>query len=211
MKFFIYISLLLPIITLSACETEEDNKLSKAQDCYNKAKNATEVNACLSIISSLNSTEANTLKCGMAMYIGGINSAKISTAFDDKSSSSSTSANLLKNLVMTSTTAADEAYEYCKASGSVGLFYIATLTKSATVMEDIAGGASANPQELIDDCLGNASCKEQIGGLITDMAAQYCVGESAQNDVCKNALAAINAGGSLQTIGANFLNQIRPP
>jgi hypothetical protein len=197
---------------ITGCETDEDNAMLKAQACFNKKRDGDSAADCLAMIAGFSSPEANTLKCGMTMFEGGVNTGAITDAFDlmEAAPEADKESTLMLQLVMGSVGEAEVAYGYCRDSGSAGLLYISTLSRMATVMDDIASGASS-PDELVDSCKVDAgTCQETIGILITDMAGVYCIGASATNEVCTTALAAIAAGGGPQSIGQFFLNQIDP-
>lgn len=203
------------LVFLSGCESDEDNAILKAQECFNKV-NQTSVDspaadACLSHISSISSPEASLLKCGIEFYKGGLTSTKMVDAFDeyDDQPENQKEAYLMSELSLSSSGTANAAYNYCKLAESPGMLYIATLIKLGTLMT--LAGAGITPADIVDDCIADtASCATaENGQMIIDVASVYCIGESATDDVCVAMNSAILANpGDPAAVIQQFLSQI---
>lgn len=231
--------LLVAATVLTACETSEDKAISAAQSCLDNATVSTQADACLAMVSGLDTAQANVIKCS-AMYIKkGFTSTKFANAFDQlKANPNGTGGQAVDGMgTATSTLAftgsgatadADTTLGYCTKSGSLSMQRLATLTKLGTYVLSIGSGAGVASCSTCTsggtcDSATMASCltglqgstgtdKTAIGTIAIGAQTSYCgAGSSyANTEVCTNLNNAIASGnGDLTAIADALLNSMK--
>jgi hypothetical protein len=202
----------LGLSALSGCESNEDNAMNLAQNCFNKATTSAEADICLNYIAQFNSPKASLLKCGISFFKGGLTTNKIITAFDDydEAPANQKEALLIERLALASNAPADAAYAYCNKAESPGMLYVAGLVRMGTYMKTAAGG-TGDPDDLVDACIAAPStcATAEMGQMLIDVGDLYCQGSSASQDVCTTLNSSIAAHpGDPQGMIAAFLASI---
>lgn len=139
---------------LMACEgaQSDKDKIAEAQFCLDDATDASSADACLSKISSLDSPEANTLRCAGGFIAAGITSpSNLSSALNAISDGNGTTA-LLSALSFPNTQLVNETVESCNKSGQTGLRLIGAMAKSATTIASLANLASCSDPSDLSTC-----------------------------------------------------------
>lgn len=218
-RLILLFSLIISSLVFTACESDDDEKMLSAQNCFNALSDTIPIGSrpaaiatCRAKLGGLTSPDAQLINCGLELWAGGLDTVTVSNAFDAAEGvpENQKEATLIANLSLTSTAVADNAYNYCYASGASGMIYVAGLIKLGTYMDSV-GGAGA-PDNYIDACLAgapNACASTANGEMLIEMSDSYCVGESEENDVCQALGAAISANPSdpYNTL-IDFLGQI---
>jgi len=187
-----------------ACEGAQSEKdmIAEAQYCLDDATDATSADACLSKISGLDTSEANTLRCAGGFIAAGITSSStLSTALNAIEDGDSTTA-LLSALSFPSVQLVNETVESCNKSGRDGLRLIGAMAKSATTIASLANLASCSDPSDLASCdtsvfiasitsilasPGSADSQEaflQIASSIQTVYGSTCTSSSSSQDIC---------------------------
>lgn len=218
---------------LMACENADDKAISAAQACLDNARTSTQADTCISMVSALDTEQANLIKCS-AMYVKkGFTSTRFADAFSQlKNNPTGTGGqavdgmgSAISYLAFTGTGAsadADTTYNYCQKSGARSMLRLANMTKLATYVLSIGSTAAvadcttcANggtcTSALMASCLtglqGSSTDKTAIGAIAVGAQQSYCNAGStyANTEVCTNLNNAINTGNGDYTAIANAL------
>lgn len=193
---------------LYGCETSEDRAIMNAQKCLNNLSSAPtppEVDICIAMLGSLDTGQANNIKCGAYFLRGGLHNSKIAdafTAFKEKPTGQKEAA-LIGLLALNTRADADLAFNFCKKSNSPGLMYIAGLARMGTIMK-LAYPGQTDPEQIVNDCKTDSSgCDpEAIGEMAILVESQYCKGDNKDTKICSDLASSIAAGGgNLTAIG----------
>ena len=178
---------LLCFVSLTACETPDDDSIAQAQACLDGASAPSSANVCLAKISGLNSPRANRVRCGIYFVQGGINNAKLVTAYQatKNAGSASETAEMMRNLVLSNTENANiktDLKTACTNSGMAGLKRLGDLIYAATEIATLGGadtGCASNPATC--NWSGNlgsfdptSAAGQAVGQTIIDMANTTC-------------------------------------
>lgn len=202
---------------LTSCESEEDNKILAAQECFNKLSDAAsdaQVDACLAKIDGIESNGAYVIRCSGEFQKGGLTTAKLVTAFDGYKNElpANQEAFLIDQLALDPpATSADQAYSDCAKTGIPGLNYIATLSRFGTKVKHLGGGGSIATS--ISNCVADPTlCDNQaIGEMVVNMSDLYCKGDAVDQQICIDIASAEAASpGNFAAIAAALLAQILP-
>ena len=225
-RYLLTFTLIISALILSGCEDEDDEKVFGAQKCFNNiddslagsvaGRNA--VAECQNKMAGVFTNESQLLRCGIELWIGGINNAKIFGAFDTMESvpENQKEATLMNALVLvdvvpdTGSQLAANAYTYCDQSKAPGMVYVTALIKLGTDMEAAAAG-DGTAANIVNECIADTvGCSNATNGqILIDTAGLYCLGESESNEVCQAMNAAIDANpGNPAGVMATFLTQI---
>lgn len=226
------IAVVLGTFGLSACEDEESNKINQAQACLDKVddSNPASAVACEKYIKGVNSQQAWVLRCSIDFIEGGLTNSRIIQAFkdlDDTDGANSTKeAYFIANLALSSTAAADDAFESCQKSKVASLIYIASFSRAGAYL-NAAGNAlgddiidaNGNIDEAaldaaIDSCAnGDATCDlDAIGESIITLESIYCTGANKNSEACEEVNLAIeNGGGTPEGVGEILACLLKKP
>lgn len=202
---------LVGVFTLG-CEEDADNKLASAQQCLDKinsnASLATQQAAalvCESKVNGLTSSESYVIRCATRFIIGGITSARMIDAVQamDSVANNLKAAKLMIMLSQEDSTKANDTYQACKKSGVSSFDYFATISLTGTA---VSGGSAAvggagnldgvNPTTALAACVSGGCDDAAIGAAVHGMYGSYCIGDTANSDVCKDINQAITNGSS---------------
>ena len=216
-KYFLIFGLISSALILTGCEDEDDEKVFGAQKCFNgiddslagsvAGRNA--VAECQNKMLGVFNKDSQLLRCGIELWIGGINNSRIFGAFDNMEAApdNQKESTLMDALVLvdvapeTGVQISNNAYTYCSQ---------AALIRLGTAME-AANPGDDTPANLANNCLADTTncANAENGQMLIDTADLYCVGESAENEVCQAMQAAINANpGNPAGVITTFLGQI---
>lgn len=202
---------------LVACESEEDNKILAAQECFNDLSDTAtdpQVDACLAKISGIETAGAYTIRCSGEFLKGGLTTSKLVAAFDGYKTQpkADQEAYLIDALALDPDEfAADQAYADCAKTETPGLNYIATLSRFGTKVKHLGGGGTIATS--IANCVAdpNLCDNEAIGEMAVNMADLYCKGDAIEQQICIDiASAQAAAGDDYAAIAAALLAQIEP-
>lgn len=228
---------LLTLLALSfiigcAKETDED-RVGNTQFCLDDipisglsvTERSSKINACLGKMESVNTKQANLIRCAAGFMIEGFadpaNLIDIAEQIDNSNNQDPTKA-LMNVLVFksqgastTTATAEDKAFaqntfNYCNAAESSGYLLMASIANMATVIAASIGSIdiSAGIDNLINNpgALADASA-EVIGATATAAYQTSCVNNSNPNpEICSQLGTAINSnGGNMTAIGTSLL------
>ncbi|MCB0350288.1 MAG: hypothetical protein KDD38_03835 [Bdellovibrionales bacterium] len=183
------------------CESDDDNKLAKAQECLDKVDdtNIPQAQACAAIVAGLTSPESYVIRCSVGFIVGGVTASSMASAFSaaDAAPANLQAATLMGALSHDSKVHAAETVAACKASKVASLDYLATLSQTGTIMT--IDGSSTTPTTFLTTCSNGGSggtCDDAaIGTAVTSMYDVYCIGDAATNPACSDIGSAIAAGG----------------
>jgi hypothetical protein len=194
------------------CEDEDDNKLVGAQECLDKLSSsdpaiAAKALTCANMVSGINSTHANIIRCSAYFMVGGITPVALITAFQnyDSASANDKPGVLMAALIQSDAGApgvpdiptAELTYNYCKASGVPSLIFISSMSFTGTTMASIAGTTTpGGPGGFLDTCASGSCDDTAIGNAVISMYDSYCVGDTASTPACQDIGSAISSGGS---------------
>ena len=203
---------------LVGCEKDEDDKISQAQECLDKAKVAADAAGCESLIDGINSEKANRIRCSLAILASGTTQDEILQAFQAMDSASSRDPVIEVSTVMglgdilpagtpngavdsAEETLAEEIKDICYTSESRGLRTMSQLIvfgTKAQVVADIAGDPE-DPEAIKDNI--NSMPDADAGEFANDVYDLYCNPTPSNEDICST-LAAAGAGtGSDTAVG----------
>lgn len=215
------------------CESAEVRDIAKAQKCLDDVPQTApaQADSCFAYVEKYSSQQANILKCSIKLTAGGLNTEKITKAYEaskDTSLSNSSSVFVgflaLDNPTTTGYANAIAAYDYCERSEVSGLLFIAGLAKTATVLARINGGSfnlddpaatEAAVSAILQNCADGTTSADQcdlteIGNTIADLSDVYCAGASSDADVCEDINGAIaGSGGNPEEAAKKFMCDLK--
>lgn len=224
--------LVIPFIIGCSKETDED-KVGNAQFCLDDipitgltaAERSSKINTCLDKMGSVNTKQANLIRCASGFMIEGFadpaNLINIAKEMDKAENQDPTKA-LMGFLIFKSqgtsdtlATAEDKAFaqktfNYCNAAESSGYLLMASIANMATVIAASIGSIdiSAGIDNLVNNpgVLADASA-EVIGATATVAYQTSCVNSSNPNEeICSQLGTAINSNnGDMTAIGTSLL------
>ncbi len=208
-RFILILSILAIAVFNISCESDDDNKLAKAQACLDKVNdtNIAQAQACAAMVNGLTSPESYVIRCSVGFIVGTVTATKIAAAFDDYDAAPANlkAATLMGALSHDSTAHAAETVAACKASKVASLDYLATLSQTGTIMTTSA--SNDDPAAFLAYCAGGGNvCQDEvIGAAVTSMYSVYCIGDAASNPACSDIGSAIAAGGGDPALVATSL------
>jgi hypothetical protein len=163
------------VATLTACEEQsEKDMVAEAQFCLDKATDSSSVNSCLAGISSLNSAQANALRCAGGFIGAGVTSAENLSSAITSIANNGNSVTLLTALSLGNVNVANSTATYCSLSQQADLALFGAMAKSATVL--------ANAATSLSSCSDLANCDtSEIEDTITDLINDLQSGTPSQN------------------------------
>ncbi|MCJ8275640.1 MAG: hypothetical protein HRT44_09540 [Bdellovibrionales bacterium] len=205
------------LFLMTGCEDEQESNLFKAQQCINKATQATVTN-CRSFIAGDTSERSYVLQCSIAFVSQGIEESAIVDALeniDQDGQTTDPTITAVSALTMSDTTASTEAVTVCSQSGSKALTALANFANVATSMSSVLGVINnpnlteADIQTAIDGFAGDAT---DLGNAVVASQDSLCNAEDGLlkgTESCtdiNNAIA--NNPGNEAAIGQELLNLI---
>ncbi len=220
------------LVILTSCETPEDKKLSSAQNCIDGAKTTDDADRCYALVDGLETEKSYLIRCSASYIAQGFTGARFAAAFqrlkDNPSSGQDPMATVMAYLIFSKTSVlhtVDNALSNCTKSGVRSMVRLATMSKLATFIATVGGGAAAtldplnpafNPAAIstaITNLAGAGTPADQanVGAIAVQANAAYCNAGSSfeSNEICINLKAAIATGGSQQAIGQALLAQLQ--
>lgn len=229
--------LVIPVMMGCSKETDED-KVGDAQFCLDDIpitglpvpERSSKINTCLDKMSSVNTKQANLIRCASGFMIEGFADPQrllsIAAEMDDSSNQDPTTA--LMGVLIFKSQGGDEGvandddkalakktFDYCNAAESSGYLMLASVANMATVIAASIGGI--NLSAGIDNLINNpdAVAAEVIGATATAAYQTSCVNSNDSNsEICTQLGAAITSnGGDMTAIGTSLLAtwQASPP
>ncbi len=219
------ISTLAAFTFLTACENEDQNKVALAQQCLDQVTDATfsTATSCLNHLGSLDTQQANILRCSIALVSGGLTTSRIMNSFESLNSGDAGESAFIALLTMESSggasgalTIATNAASYCNATDDKGLMFLGNMAVLGTTLATDVGGidfTNINESTLtsgisaaVTACAsGGGSCdRDLIGTAVLVLGDSYCEGSYADEGVCQEINQAVAGGGSTTDI-ANAL------
>lgn len=202
-------------VMVAGCEEKEDDKISQAQECLDKATVPADAAGCADIIAGINNEKANRIRCALAVLENGLTQTDIVAAFTAMDSGSEDPViELVTILGLGDVVApagvddddaavAEEIKDICYASNSIGLKTISQLILFGTraqVAAEALGGDPTDPQDIAGN-IANMD-PEDAGAFANDVYDLYCTPTPSNPDIC-NTLAGAGAGtGDNATVGA---------
>lgn len=224
--------LLLGIVSLSACNKDEQDDLAKAQECLDNVPQSTPESAsdCYHYAEKYSSQQANILKCSILMTSGGLIESRIVTAYNALKNQSNNNREavfmsalaLNKSTVSEGLSKAKQADVFCQASGLPGLQYISGIVVAGTLMANSLGGVDLTDtaavttavNTLLADCSNpsgaTGTCASMdmttLGTVTTTLANGYCASADSKDEVCANVSTALtSSGGDPAKVGQALL------
>ncbi|MNJ99735.1 hypothetical protein D3C87_175160 [compost metagenome] len=199
-RFFMVIIAAAGLLTLSACQETDQDRISDAQYCLDEARDAVSANACIASIKDLKTEASYILQCSAAFIGQGFSSAsKLSNTLDQLQGNGGTAA-LLGLMAFDTKANAAAAFDVCTKSNQKAMGLLAAMSRSATLIASASVGAIddliANPenastiisaaiQELLDDPVAFADDIEAIGETVATVYQSSCNSGSQVNaDLC---------------------------
>lgn len=225
---------ILSLSLLSSCESKDDNKMAGAQECMDNLKDtdpASSAQACEDMVAGISTPQSYVIRCSAQFFIGGITTQKILDAFEAfENASDNQKASILMDSLSQADPAdltdsdlaiaqAEQTYDACKLAQSPSLLYIATASKTGTIIKNSgvpgcaatdscdAGTVTDNLNKCInlgdhdsnpmtpDEPMGGVCNDSAVGTAVIEMSEAYCVGDASSNQVCTEIRSAINAAG----------------
>ncbi len=211
--------LVLLVVPMMACESEELQNYANARECVNNAT-AASVQTCVAALGNDQSPRANKLRCAAGFIEQGMDNTRLAQIFSQAQGEDSSNLELFsRSLVFGSSSGPGDAVSkaqqtktYCKNSQSVGMTMFGSMAYSATLMASTFGGWDGTYADFESDGsdftnIVDASNDTELGNNVIDIQNAYCSLESAQDDVCNQINTIINnAGGTSDpdAVGAAF-------
>ncbi len=206
-KIFSFITILSLTLLVGGCETEDDRKLSDAQECLDKLRDSdsdAEALACSKKIKGMSSSESFVIRCSVDFFVGGVKASQVARAVDEANDlPANKKAGALMGY-MTQDTEAEAATTYsdCVKSGVASLIYMASISQIGT---ELIISVGQNPDDLdnlnvdaaIANCQTPGNCNDTVvGNAVINMYDIYCVGGAEDSSVCQDMSAALAQGGN---------------
>lgn len=219
-KFAVIALSLTGLLVFTGCEDDEANSIAKAQQCFDNITDTdanTAASSCLTIISGLDSPDANIVRCGLLIREGGLTSTALIAAYtsSDGAATNEKEAAFMNALTLSTfssgsstTNQASLANTACQKSGLSGLAYLGTLVLVGTNVNSVGAGDFGT---RINACVADtANCANaELGTALVAAESLYCSGGAADEQVCIDLNNAISTGGSnFELIAQTFLNAI---
>lgn len=226
--------LLAPVLlTLTSCETPEDQQIASAQQCIDGAKTSADADICYAAVAGLESEKAYLIRCSAAYIAQGFTGARFAAAFqrlkDNPSSGQDPMATVMAYLIFSKPSTqytADNTLTNCTKSGVRAMIRLATMTRLATfIAQSGLGSITANvdptspsfdPAAIstaITNLANSGTPADQatVGEIAVQASTAYCNAGSSfeNNEICINLKQAIATGGSSAAIGASLLAQLQ--
>ncbi len=191
MKITFFLIWIVMALILSSCETDEKDRLTKAQACLDTATPET-VESCLSALGSISSAQAYAIRCAARFIANGITEEKLVEAMEAQSSASSSSNPVLGMIGVLTFKGADKAeardrsalaMDECQKSGLGAYSLFASMAEMATVLSTSGGGAALTAlqngeeptqeemEEALDSLCGWTTEADRANGCDTNAAA----------------------------------------
>ena len=193
------------------CEQEDDNKLASAQACLDRLNSSSPPSAaqgCMNMVSGLTSPQSYVIRCSVGFFLGGITPSVLINAYNNNKDQPSNLMGLalMSALTSSSLTQANQTYSDCVKSQVSSLIYMAGISRAGTAMSVGAGvpftpGATVNTTTAVT--MLNTCSNGGAGGVCNDVAigqtaiaiySSYCMGDTAQTQVCVDMGSAVQAG-----------------
>lgn len=192
---------------LTACEDKKDDQVNLAQQCLNTATPAT-VDACVAKVSGLTSPQAYMIRCSADFMRANITTESIIDAWEelDKNPNPSTNATvtLFKFFKFGNPTAAADAVNNCRATGSINIHNLSLAAKVATLVNQLMPDpVNDDLQDWVDnldqtdiDAITDEQL-EAVGDVVAELAPQVCGvnGQFHGTKVCTDLMNAIDTVG----------------
>jgi hypothetical protein len=205
------------ILIISACEKTEDDKIAQAQECLDRAVLPTDATACLTMISGINTLNANRIRCSLSVLESGTTQDVIISAYQAMDAAGGHGPLIelatvlgLGDVVPNGTVdAADEAVaanikSICDQTDSAGLKTVGNLILFGTraqVQADILG----DPENSGDVATSIATMSDaDAGSFGNDVFATYCVPTFSNEDICSPLSFAGAGSEDDNTVGSNL-------
>jgi hypothetical protein len=207
---------------LLGCESKDDAKLAKAQQCLDKATPST-VDTCTSMIAGDTSEKAYLIRCAGHYIKNGFVGSRIAEAFNNikqqpgGGATTDPMTTAMSIMAFTTMDSANQALSDCVASRVRSMERLATMTSMATLIATSAQGiigaisegglTQAQMEQAIQNFTGDPA---QLGTLVIQAESAYCNEGSSfeNNEVCRNLSAAV-ASGDTSAIGTSLLAQLQ--
>ncbi|CAN5453201.1 hypothetical protein BH10BDE1_BH10BDE1_07260 [soil metagenome] len=222
------------LVTLTSCETPEDQQLASSQQCIDAAKTSSDADICYASVAGLESEKAYLIRCSAGYIAQGFTGARFASAFqrlkDNPSSGQDPMATVMAYLIFskpsTTYSSADNTLTNCTKSGVRAMVRLATMTKLATFIATSGLGgipANADPTDPSFDPAaistaianlansGSAADQAAVGNIAIQANTAYCNEGSSfeNNEICVNLKQALAGSSDPTTIGQALLAQLQ--
>lgn len=223
---------------VSGCETDNDNKVAKAQQCLDNAKTPGAAETCLNDVGGITSAKASKVRCAAIYLMRGFTESKFQVAFDkilNKTAGSDPLAGMMTQLAFangqgnrangTALSDAKYAMSECTNSGSAGLTMLSGITATGTSIANLIGSwDAANPPSPNDPTFlatlsnlasnsGDPAAQATMGTAVLAISNTYCaVADAGNAEVCGQVKqAAIAGNGDPAAIGKAIAGLLQTP
>ena len=214
----------IPVLALliSACESDQIDKLTEAQDCINTATPGS-VGSCRSLLDGMNSEQSFILRCSIDFIAEGFTTKTMATAFQNINSKSGVNQTsvFMGFLVFSSTTSANRTFDDCNASKEPSYVTLASFVKVSTLAASTAGlltggaldrNAPIDLNTAIGTLISTPSSYSTVGDAVQTAYTSNCSSPANQSSsVCVKIVASMSGGGTSADIGLRFLNALLTP
>lgn len=222
------------ITGIVSCEDEDSKSIFEAQNCLDEvnenlgtAELIAAANACEAKLGSLDSAQANIIKCSTRFLAGGVTSSRIASAFsNNEDGGAANQEKLITVLSFTNYPSAEanskvsEALIACEKSEQKGLIFIAGLSKIGTIVLVATGNAAcmgfgtcdldaiSNP---LGGCGGSTCNPAEVGNTAILLSDNYCTEDKEDDPFCQDVSAAVASGSDPAVIGAALIASMQVP
>lgn len=170
-------------LTFNGCAKESElDTIKDAQMCLNKATTAT-AQSCVSKISSINTDQANQLKCAAYFIQEGYGTpTKLIEAIENANTGGSTSSvNMIAELSFSTEAQSTLAFNVCNTSGIPVYSQLSSLVQISTLAKTVGSlGPSATPSDYATAIASIPAAT--LGNLVTTTYEASCNGGSSSGD-----------------------------
>lgn len=218
--------IVLGLVYFAGCAATDDDKIGDAQFCLDDlpvtglsvGERTSKVNTCLSKLGTLSTKQASLIRCSANFLIEGFGDpTRIVSAMENvgnqQGGASGTVAmmNVLKfssqATAIENSNLAEQTFSYCQEAGNPGYVLIASFSKIATSLSEIA---TVNLSDGLSQTEVNTIMTQspEIIGATANVAYQTSCseGENANSELCSQLGAAITSGATEAEIGEALLN-----
>jgi hypothetical protein len=203
--------------SIISCETDEDNKIAKAQKCLDEANSEADGAKCAGMVSGINSKQAKRIVCASNFITQGFLMSTFGDIFDsleEDSGSGNPAMDMAAELAFEKsgtpgvTDTDDSAFAVetdaiCRATNSPGLAMLSSYALIATVgkrIENDFGGANSFEEGLENFDQMTPAEQTAVAGATKDMAEEYCADGTGDEEICGPVEDAVESGATDEEI-----------
>lgn len=205
------LSLALSVLVVTGCEEKDDDNISKAQECLDKASQASDATACLTIIDGINNDKANRIRCALKILESGTTQDDIISAF--QAMDSGTEEPLIEIATILGlgdydTSGTVDAADVSVANGIKDICYQSSSIGLKTISQLIVFGTTAQQYATLPDDPSDVATNigsmgdAEAGTFAIDVYNLYCVPAYSNQDICSTLDSAGAVSGDPVSVGA---------